>query len=88
MSVIATPQGLLDAVGFIVLAYTDPRELADDDARGVTDGNAEGSMQGVPAAIIGHATETEWLEQCNLCGDYPWNYDGKPYVGFRKVICE
>ena len=81
-------QSLFEQQGFIVLAYTDREELAREDASGITDGNIEGAMEGIRAHIVGPATEAEWLHQCNLCGDYPYNFDGLPYIGFRKVIVE
>ncbi len=78
-------QELFEHQGFIVIAYIDPRELAADDARGLTDGATVGSLEGIVTRIIGAATREEWEAQERLSGDFP---TGAKYIAFRKVIAE
>ena len=78
-------QELYEHQGFIVIAYYDEYELAKHDARGMTDGRVEGSLEGIITRIIGPATQEEWEAQERLSGD--WG-TGVKYIAFRKVIAE
>lgn len=85
-----TPQEVLDALGYVVLAYSDTEELATDLACGYVSGETINSAipDDAVVKIIGVATAEDWAEQCRLTSEPFRTALETPHIGYLKATAE